>query len=63
MTDAEVSEISFPADPDPCAVLACPGVAENVTVCKVRRCPYTWARIAREDRERQAAHDAKEKAG
>ena len=52
-----------PTDPNPCAALGCAVIAENVTACKVRRCPYTWARIAREDRQRQAEIDAKEKAG
>jgi len=49
------------ADPYPCAALGCAVIAESVTACKVRRCPHAWARISREDRQRQAAHDAKEK--
>lgn len=62
IANAEVSVISIP-DPDPCVVLSCPAVMEPVAVCKVRRCPFAWARSSREDRERQQAHDAKEKAG
>ncbi len=54
--------LTFPIDPNPCQALSCNDALQPVTECWRRSCAYTWARMAREDRQRREEHDAKARA-
>jgi hypothetical protein len=54
--------LPFPADADPCAVLACDKRTEPIRECWRAGCGFEWARAAAEDRKAREAKDAARRA-